>query len=128
MGQLFDSRGSILIRDDSTVPRPPLRNKPMGMAWVKMRDDWLIIGADACNGAAVCTVELNALGNWAINPPVSFVAQQLFSYRGVVFHKGSTVTIEGMCDEYLEPWKDIDLSDELEHDEQLPAPLDLVSV
>lgn len=103
--------------------RPP-RNKPGGMAWIKgIRTDF---GAEALNGCAVKTVALNNLGAWTIDPPqvFRFTSDCVHRRTGRVYLRGEGMRVDGLEDEFLEPWKEIgpdDRSEELAFQPKAPA-------
>jgi hypothetical protein len=93
---------------------PKLRNKPQGMAWIKgmsERD-----GDGALNGRAVKTVRLNEHGMWQIEPAQSYIVTNYCTFlpTGYTAWPGEVVTIIGIPDEHLEPWREsgLDAKDE----------------
>lgn len=107
------------------APLPPvLRNKPGGMAWIKgIHTDF---GADVLNGRAVKTVRLNDRGSWVIDPPQLFCfTRHCYNRRTMEsYSRGQSMRVDGLEDEFLEPWKDIgdeERSEELAFQPKVPT-------
>jgi hypothetical protein len=87
-----------------------LRNRPQGMAWIRMAEDGS--GAGAMHNRAVKTVEADAEGFWRVEPPQQFVAHALIiDRRRNVCWPGMVVTVGTINDACLEPWKDDGVTD-----------------
>jgi hypothetical protein len=99
--------------------RPKLRNKAGGMAWIKGLDER--DGDGALNGRAVKTVRLNGVGQWEIDPPQDYVVRRLSRFsNGCLALPGEVVTVTGIPDEFLEPWRETGLDAEDESHRYLP--------
>jgi hypothetical protein len=104
---------------------PKLRNKPGGMAWIRVSEG---AGMEVLNGCAVKTVRLD--GNethWVVSPAQSYVAtgDMHFKFGGWV-RRGQTVEVVAIADECLEPWKDIG-DDEADESTRYLPPVPTVS-
>jgi len=87
---------------------PRLRNKPGGLAMIKVPGDRS--GAEQLTGCIVKTVRVNEYGTgWLIDPPQQFTAtRDIVSFRPIhTYPKGQTVTMGGLEDEYLEPLREV---------------------
>ncbi len=85
---------------------PKLRNKPGGYAWIRGVDTQN--GDSVMNGRAVQTVRLDETGLWLIDPPQQYKLTRSthFEITDTRVSADSIVVINGLADEYLEPWKD----------------------
>lgn len=89
-------------------PPSALRNKPGGLAWIRVRD--VGDGAFVLNRRVVKTVCTDAMtpGFWVIDPPQKFQAQCFLpSMSGGLIPPGAEVCVLGMHDDLLEPIRDV---------------------
>lgn len=89
-------------------PPPKLRNKPGGLAWIRIVDRG--DGAFALNRRVVQTVRADPVspGFWVIDPPQKFQAQVfMLSMSGGLIPPGAVVDVMGMHDDLLEPIRDV---------------------
>lgn len=89
-----------------------LRNKPGGYAWIRGVDT--LNGDSVMNGRAVRTVRLDDSGLWQIDPPQRYelTRSTLFVICDTRVPAGCVVQVNGIADEYLEPWKEDGVSDD----------------
>ena len=86
---------------------PRLRNKPGGMALIRVADrDWLYCGANAINGFVVKT-KSHVDGHWLIEPKPEFLASRNFHHKGMFFPKGALLVVAGLDDKNLEPLPEV---------------------
>lgn len=88
--------------------KPPLRNKPGGFAWIVGMTN--LAGDGVLNGRAVKTVRVDEYGLWQIDPPQTYLVTRpcTFLLSGRSAYPGNLVTIIGLADENLEPWRETD--------------------
>lgn len=91
---------------------PKLRNRCNGMAWIRGVDTQN--GDSVMNGRAVRTVRLDDSGLWQIDPPQRYelTRSTLFVICDTRVPAGCVVQVNGIADEYLEPWKEDGVSDD----------------
>jgi hypothetical protein len=88
------------------APRPStLRNKPMGMAYVRMSDYG--DGAEQMNNRVVRTLYEDGTGFWLVDPPQSFIAQSPFPTESGYIAPGSAVHVKSIHDRCLIPIPEI---------------------
>ena len=92
--------------DPKYAPRPStLRNKPMGMAYLRMRNYG--DGAEQMNNRVVCTLREDGTGFWKVDPPQSFIAGIFFPTETGYVAPGSPVHVKSIHDSCLIPIPEI---------------------
>jgi len=101
--------------------KPRLRNRAGGMAWIVGLSN--LAGDGVLNGRAAKTVRINEFGVWDIDPPQRYLITRActFVLSGRTAFPGDVVTISGLADEHLEPWRDMDWSAKDESHRYLPS-------
>jgi hypothetical protein len=95
--------------------RARLRNKPGGLAWIRIKDG--SDGSHVLHGRVVTTVRLASDGLWDIEPPQSFFsAYPLCDSYGTRGPAGTRCDVDGLDDDCLQP---IGAPGESEQDETL---------
>lgn len=98
--------------------RPPLRCRPMGMAWITSAVS--ADGAVSLVGRAVRTVRILRSDYWEIDPPQQHTTSVWLMAGAQPIPPGSHLTCTAIRDCALEPWKDLGDSLETETSEAPP--------
>lgn len=101
------------------------RNKPDGLAFVRLDASWIAVGADAVNGMIVRTVR-GVEDGWVVEPAPKFIATAGFDVKcrdGLTSgRKGMVMQLTEIADRHLEPLPECGISEEEVRELYAPYP------